>query len=153
MLNGALLGVYTATFVRHDLTYEWWAWILPHGVTELLAIVLSAGGGLYIGYTILVPGRQTRAQALAAIRGRLVYFVVFVFPMFLVAAAIESFLRQSNLSNDARYIFAFASVAFWVAYLGFVAPPAALRERHERQKTLTEARVGLPGQDELVGFF
>jgi uncharacterized membrane protein SpoIIM required for sporulation len=120
LTNGAVLGVYTFTFHSHGLAYEWWAWILPHGVTELLALVLLAGGGLLIGHRVLAPGRVTRSDALRAIRSDVLSLVLFAFPMLLLAALIESFVRQSGLSDPARYWFALGTAVFWVFYLGLV---------------------------------
>jgi hypothetical protein len=37
--------------------------------------------------------------------------------MLVLAAIIESFLRQSHLSSEARLIFAAVSAAVWIAYL------------------------------------
>ena len=51
--NGLSLGAMTYSFHHRNLDYEWWAWILPHGVTELLAIILLAGGGLWMGRILL----------------------------------------------------------------------------------------------------
>ncbi|MBI4603039.1 MAG: stage II sporulation protein M [Planctomycetes bacterium] len=149
--NGAMLGVYTATFDRAGLAYEWWAWILPHGVTELLGVVLLSGGGLFIGRTILAPGAASRVAALARIRGAVLLLVFFAFPMFLFAAAIESFLRQSNLSDEARHFFAAASAVAWALYLGLARAPRALLEAGRRAPTVAEARVPLPEGEELLG--
>ena len=151
LFNGALLGVYTATFHRHGLAYEWWAWILPHGVTELLAVILFSGAGLYIGHTLLVPGPRSRRAALWQIRGTVVQMVIFVFPMLLIAAVIESFLRQSNLSDPARYWFAVASALFWALYLGTVGRRRRELESHgARAESLAEARVPLPETAEFM---
>ena len=150
LYNGASLGVYTATFHRHDLAYDWWAWILPHGVTELLAVVLLSGAGIYVGYTLLVPGSRSRLAALWSIRGRVLQMVLFAFPMLLLAALIESFVRQSSLSDPARYWFAGFSAVFWFVYLGFVGRGSRLRERLDETATLAEARVELPELDDFV---
>ncbi len=150
--NGAVLGVYSATHHRHDLAYEWWAWILPHGVTELLAVVLLSGAGLYVGWVLLVPGSRTRRAALWRVRGAVVQIVLFAFPMLLIAAVIESFVRQSNLSDPARYWFAFASTLFWIVYLGLVGRGRERRAPEtEKTESLAEARVPLPEMDELAG--
>jgi uncharacterized membrane protein SpoIIM required for sporulation len=151
LYNGVLLGVYTATFHRAGLAYEWWAWILPHGVTELLAVVLAAGGGLLIGHTLTAPGSVSRLQALRRIRPQVLSMILAAFPMLLAAAAIESFLRQSNLGDPARYAFAVASAVAWAAYLLHGRPPAALAAGAEKCQTIAEARVPLPEQEELLG--
>jgi len=148
--NGALLGVYTATFAIHGLSYEWWAWILPHGVTELLAVVLLSGAGLLVGWRTLAPGSLTRGAALAEIRPTLLYFLLFAFPMLLVAALIESFVRQSALSDPARYAFAGATALFWALYLGCVRLPSGVASREREQATVTEIRVPLPDERDLM---
>lgn len=150
LFNGAFLGVYTATFHRHDLAYDWWAWILPHGVTELLAVVLLSGAGIYVGYTLLAPGTRTRVDALWSIRGRVLQMVLFAFPMLLLAGLIESFVRQSSLSEPARYWFAGFTAIFWIVYLGFVGRGTHVRERLDERATLAEARVSLPELDDFV---
>ena len=47
--NGAMLGAFSA--MHHDVGVyaEWWAWILPHGITEIGAIFLCGGAGLMLG--------------------------------------------------------------------------------------------------------
>lgn len=153
LFNGVILGVYTQTFHSHDLAWEWWAWILPHGVTELLAIILLSGGGLLIGHRMLNPGQLARFEALREIRGPLVHFVCFAFPMFLLAALFESYVRQSGLSESGRYIFAATSAVFWVAFLGFGKVPGAVHQRREEQRTVAERVVPLPVDEELAGGF
>ncbi|MCH2375477.1 MAG: stage II sporulation protein M [Planctomycetes bacterium] len=148
--NGAMLGVYTATFHRHDLAYEWWAWIMPHGVTELLAVVLLSGGGLFVGYTLLVPGTRSRQDALWAVRGTVLQMVMFVFPMLLAAGVIESFVRQSHLSDPGRYVFATASAVFWACYLGLTGRSGVVRRANESTETLAEARVPLPEMEDFA---
>ena len=148
--NGALLGVYTYTFTSHGLTYEWWAWILPHGVTELLAVVLLSGAGLLVGWRVLAPGSQSRRSALAEIRPTVLYFLLFAFPMLLVAAVIESFVRQSGLSDPSRYAFAVTTLVFWIFYLGWVRLPRRLLATEQETATVAELRVPLPDERDLL---
>jgi uncharacterized membrane protein SpoIIM required for sporulation len=150
LFNGVFLGVYTRTFHARGLAYEWWAWILPHGVTELLAVVLLAGGGLYLGRQIIAPGERTRGQALRESRGDAARIVMFAFPMLLAAALIESFVRQSGLSDPGRYVFAAASALFWVLYLGLAGVPERWTLRMEERRTRAERAVPLPVGEELL---
>ena len=147
--NGAILGVFSFTFHHHGLAYEWWAWILPHGVTELLAIVLLSGGGLFIAHRIIAPGERTRVEALSEARGDALRHLLFAFPMLLLAAIIESFVRQSGLSDAGRYVFAAVSAALWVAYLGFGRVPALTVERFEAARTLAERAIPLPSEEQI----
>ena len=138
LVNGLVLGIYTAMFHRQDLAWEWWAWILPHGVTEILAIVLMSGGGLLIGYRIVNPGHDSRVAALQGIRREILYLLIFAFPMFFVAALIESFVRQSGLSDTGRYLFAAATLVFWIFYLRWGKVPESVRTRFAAERTAAE---------------
>ena len=42
--------------------------------------------------------------------------VIGVMPMFLIAALVEGFLRQSGLSTAARFAFALLTAVFWTAF-------------------------------------
>lgn len=150
LLNGNLIGVYTQIFASHGLTYEWWAWILPHGITELGAVVLLAGGGLYVGHTVLVPGERTRRDALREIRTDVTRLALFAFPMLFLAALIESFVRQSGIGDSARYVFAAATAIFWTAYLGWGRLPESARAFAKR-RTIAERAVPLPVYEEILG--
>lgn len=117
LLNGMYLGAFVAVHVRAGLATEMWAWILPHGITELGAIVLCGGAGLLLGRAVISPGWNTRGESLHQAgqeAGRLCGGVGL---MLLAAAAIESYLRQSHLSTEGRLLFAAVSGLFWAAYL------------------------------------
>ncbi len=151
LFNGSMLGVYSHTFHAHGLAYEWWAWILPHGVTELLAVAILSGGGLFLGHRVLVPGMKSRRQALAETRGDALRLLLFAFPMLLLAALIESFVRQSGLSDPGRYVFAALSALFWVLYLTLGGIPRKTVERFAAARTLAERAVPLPEEEEVLG--
>jgi uncharacterized membrane protein SpoIIM required for sporulation len=129
--NGMLLGVFAAIHVRAGLDTEMWAWILPHGVTELGAIMLCGGTGFILGRAVLAPGLQTRTDALRAAGREAGTTAMGAFVMLLFAAVIESFLRQSHLSTAARLWFAFGTAVFWTLFIvhGFI------RERAAKQLT------------------
>src|SRR5262249_313476 len=38
--TGLMMGAFGAVYAAHGLSFELWAWLLPHGVTELTAVVL-----------------------------------------------------------------------------------------------------------------
>lgn len=151
LYTGTQLGVYTHTFLSHGLGLEWFAWVLPHGVTELLAANLLAGAGLWMGKTLFLPGNLTRMEALRAIRADIFRLLFFAFPMMFFAALIESFLRQSNLSDTIRYAFALFSALFWIVYLGWTRLPQSWVVREESRKTQAERIVPLPSDEEFLG--
>lgn len=124
--NGLLLGAMAAVYHQQDLSVEFWAWILPHGVTELLAICLCAAAGLMVGQGLIFPGRHSRLHNLAE-RGRTAASVVAgVVALFFVAALIEGFFRQLVLDEFWRYLVAVLTTAWWLYY--FRPPGRLVRE-------------------------
>ena len=125
--NGMILGAFTAVHHGAGIYAEYWAWILPHGVTEISAIVLCGGVGLLLGRAAVCPGRYTRAESLrrAGVEAALIALGVAV--MLIVAAAAESYLRQSHLPTASRLVFAVATAVFWGSYFasGFLRRPSA----------------------------
>ena len=66
IFNGMLLGVFAAIHHEAGIRAEMWAWILPHGITELGAIMLCGGVGLMLGQAVVRPGMLSRTQSLLA---------------------------------------------------------------------------------------
>lgn len=96
LYNGMLLGAFSSIFLHDPWPIAFLAWILPHGIPELTAICLCAAAGLQLGAAVAAPGRQGRAAALrAAVPPAMVLFAAAV-PLFVVAALIESFVREST---------------------------------------------------------
>ena len=102
---------------------------MPHGVTELLAIVLCGAGGLMLGHALVFPGRLTRRENLGK-RGREAgIFVLGAILMLFVAALIEGFFRQLVHNIGVRYGLAIVTSAFWIGYFGFVGRQNTARTR------------------------
>ena len=121
-VNGLILGAFTGLYARHDLTLEFWAWVLPHGVTELLAVCVCGAAGLTIGRAVVLPGRYRRLDELAIAGRRAAAVVVGAVAMFLAAALIEGLFRQLVHSVPARLAVAAATAAFWAWYFGLPRP-------------------------------
>jgi uncharacterized membrane protein SpoIIM required for sporulation len=115
--NGAMLGSFTATHHRVGIYGEYWAWILPHGITEIGAIILCGGAGLMLGMSLLRPGHLSRMASLRAAGREAILLAMGVVPMFVAAGIIESFVRQSHMTQDQRLTFAVGSFVFWVVYI------------------------------------
>jgi uncharacterized membrane protein SpoIIM required for sporulation len=114
--NGLLLGAFAALYQDRGLGIEFWAWILPHGVTELLAVVLCGAAGLAVGESLLFPGRHTRLHNLG-LRGREAGVVVLgAVLMLLLAGLVEGVFRQTVHDVVLRLSVAVLSAALWAAY-------------------------------------
>jgi uncharacterized membrane protein SpoIIM required for sporulation len=130
--NGMLMGAFTELYHHAGIYSDYWAWILPHAVSELSAIILCGGVGLMLGMAVLCPGPITRAESLRRAGKEAVAICLGVAMMLFVAAAVESYLRQSHLSNAGRFAFAAGSALFWTTYFWH----GALRERAASHRPL-----------------
>lgn len=115
--NGLMLGQFTWVHSHSpELSLEMWAWILPHGIPELSAIVLSGGAGIMLGQALLRPGDRSRSESLRRAGEEAALTTMGVAGMLFIAAIIESYVRQSELSTSARLWFAGITAAAWIAY-------------------------------------
>lgn len=117
VFNGMLLGVFVAIHYQAGIRSEMWAWILPHGVTEIGAIMLCGGVGLMLGQAVVRPGIRSRKQQLINAGKEAAWVCLGVGFMLVAAAIIESYVRQSHWSTSTRLVFAAATAAFWAIYL------------------------------------
>ena len=118
--NGLTLGAFESIFSHGDTRWLFWAWLLPHAIPELLATILCASGGLVIAKAVVAPGRAGTGAALRKAARPALQMVAAAIPLLILAAAIESFLRQSNLSTGARYACAGVALGTIVAYAAYV---------------------------------
>lgn len=117
--NGLSLGAMAGLYGSRGLGLEFWAWVLPHGVTEMLALCLSGAAGLILGLALVFPGRHSRLVNLA-MRGReAAVLALGAVAMLAVAGLIEGIFRQLVQDVAARSLVAGASLVLWVAYFGF----------------------------------
>jgi uncharacterized membrane protein SpoIIM required for sporulation len=119
-INGLSLGALAAVYAARGLSLEFWCWILPHGVTELLAIIIGGASGLAIGARVLFPGHGGRRYALAQAGRESGGRVMGAVCMLLLAALLESFFRQSVHDLAVRGLVALGTALFWVYYFGWV---------------------------------
>lgn len=129
-VNGLTLGAFAEIHASHGLTLEFWAWILPHGVTELLAVCLCAAAGLKLGTALVFPGRRRRLDALSDQGRESAMVVVGTVMLFLLAALIEGFFRQLMLDDGVRYLVATGTLTVWIVYFGRVGRDAAQTEEN-----------------------
>lgn len=111
LYNGIILGAFASIFLHDPWPLAFLAWILPHGVPELTAICLCAAGGLQLGAAVAMPGPRGRAVALAEAVPPVLVLVGTAVPLFVLAALIESFVRQSTWGTAPRLLIA----ALWIA--------------------------------------
>jgi uncharacterized membrane protein SpoIIM required for sporulation len=114
--NGLIVGAFAGLYEQRGLGPELWAWLLPHGITELLAVILCGAAGLVIGDSLLFPGRHARLVNLARQGAAAGQLVVGAVALFLVAGLIEGLFRQLVHDVAVRYATALTSAVFWLVY-------------------------------------
>ncbi len=115
--NGMVLGAFFAIHHNASIYIESWAWILPHGITEIGAILICGAVGLRLGAAVIAPGKYARAEKIVMIGKESVPIIYGISLMLIFAALVESYLRQSNLSDSGRFVFAGTTLVFWIVYI------------------------------------
>lgn len=120
LYNGLTIGAFAWIFSRDPGWPLFWAWLLPHAIPELLAITLCSTGGLVIAKAVVAPERCGVGAALRAAGRPAMQLLLVSIPLFVVAAGMESFLRQSMVSTGARFVIAAVAVASISGYGWYV---------------------------------
>lgn len=101
-LNALLLGGLAAFYQREGLGLTaYLAGTLPHGVTELAALILSCAAGLYLcrATTYAVTGRVDRRTVSRTLGECLRVYTRWVMPLLIVSAALEAFVTPLIFSR------------------------------------------------------
>lgn len=115
--NGIIVGALAGLFWHSGNTYEFWAFIVPHGMVELTAIFIAGGAGLLMGYKLFVPGNYSRIYQLKQQAKHSVQLLLGTIPLFIIAGLIEGYITIASISLEAKYIVAFLTVIGMVVYM------------------------------------
>ena len=115
--NGILVGALAALYWHYGKAYDFWAYIVPHGMIELTAIFIAGGAGLLMGYKLLVPGHFSRNYQLKLQAKRSVQLLLGTIPLFVIAGLIEGYITPSAISLEAKYFVAVITVIGLTAYI------------------------------------
>ena len=141
MFNAITLGASFGYMARPDVEegVNFFQFVTAHGPFELTAIVLSAGAGLRLGLSWMMPGGLTRLSALVKAGRAAMPVMGAAIVMFFMAALIEGFLSPSGAPYWLKVGVAILSsslLAFYFVVLGF---PRALT-MPVRSERVTETR-------------
>lgn len=126
--NGIIVGALAGLFWHSEKTYEFWAYIVPHGMIELTAIFIAGGAGLLMGYKLIAPGSFTRGYQLKTQAKRSVQLLLGTIPLFIIAGIIEGYITPAAIPLEMKYLVAFITVIGLILY---VAIGNALLKRQE----------------------
>jgi len=146
--NGLVLGAFIALYTSRGLSVDLWGWLLPHGVTELTAVILCGAAGLLLAHGLVFPGARLRMDSLRE-RGRAAAVIVIggVLMLF-IAGGIEGIFRQTVTDITIRFAVAAFTAVWWIFYFGFV---GRRRERFETEVALPAAAKKIELAPEMSG--
>jgi uncharacterized membrane protein SpoIIM required for sporulation len=117
LVNALMLGGMTALFANHGLGGEFLLCILPHGLLEIMAVLIAAAAGLRLGLSMAVPGHLTRGASLRAGGREALLMLLGTVPMFIAAGLIEGFVTPSHLPDAVKAAIGVLVTAGAIAYL------------------------------------
>jgi uncharacterized membrane protein SpoIIM required for sporulation len=115
--NGAPLGILSAWMIADGDIWKFLGYVLPHGATELTAIIIAGAAGMAVGWSYISPGDRTRLDALRDAGQRSVTIVMGLVSMFVLAGLIEGFITGSGLETGLRVGIGAAACTGYVTYL------------------------------------
>jgi uncharacterized membrane protein SpoIIM required for sporulation len=116
--NGRMLGTLTGMVLSRGYFIDFYSLIMTHGVFELTAICIAAGGGLVLGWALIAPGALSRRDALRQSSGDAFGLLAGSVAMLIVAGLIEAHVTP-HFPAPVRWTVAVASACALVAYFGF----------------------------------
>ena len=92
LYNGVVLGGFFGFYASTGQGLQLLAFVAPHGVLELSAIVLGGAAGFHLAAGILLPGALTRREALVARGRRAANVIACATMMLIIAGSIEGMI-------------------------------------------------------------
>ena len=117
VMNGVSIGAGVGLFAARGIAHLILAFIAPHGVLELSAICIAAGGGLLIAQAMLLPADRTRRDALVE-NGRRAIALIACSTLFLICAGtLEGLVSPRVWPMEWKLSISAATAVALVAYL------------------------------------
>lgn len=117
VFNGIHLGSVFALYGLEGAQRLLWLFVLPHGVIELTAIVVSGAAGLFVGKTLIAPGRRTRARALQDEGKTVLSLVAGAAVLLVIAGLVEGFVSPAVAPDAFKIGFALSVAVLLFLYL------------------------------------
>jgi uncharacterized membrane protein SpoIIM required for sporulation len=92
--NGVLLGALGWVYASKGLLGWFWAWILPHGIPEITAIVIAGAAGFVMARGLVAPRGLSRRAALRNEAVVAVRLLLGTLALFVLAGLIEGTISQ-----------------------------------------------------------
>jgi uncharacterized membrane protein SpoIIM required for sporulation len=117
VMNGVSIGAGIGLFAVHGIAHLILAFIAPHGVLELSAICIAAGGGLLIAQGMLIPGPRTRREAIVENGRRAIALIACSTLLLICAGTLEGLVSPRVLPMAWKLAISATTAVGLVAYL------------------------------------
>ncbi len=115
--TGAQVGVLAAAMAKVGKLPFLLVSITPHGVTEISGAAIAAAGGLLLGWSLIDPGRRSRADALRAAGPDAGVLLLIGVALTFMAAPIEGFFSfNPEVPHVLRVVVASGTLLAWLAF-------------------------------------
>jgi uncharacterized membrane protein SpoIIM required for sporulation len=118
--NGVPLGALAAQYYQDGQSLFFWAWILPHGVTELTVVSIAGGAGLIIARGLWMPGRLARATAVAQEAKTAAGLLLGGMPLLVLAGVVEGTVSQMHAPALPYFVKLWFAAFLALAVFGFL---------------------------------
>lgn len=115
--NGAMIGGVSVLIARLGESAGFWPSLAPHGVVELTAIIIAAGAGLRLGWSMVATGELRRGDSLKEGARDALGLALGTVPLFLAAGVVEGYVSFSRAPVSAKLTVAALAACALVAYL------------------------------------
>ncbi len=92
--NGVMLGSLAWVYHSKGMAGWFWAWILPHGIPEITAIVISGAAGFVLARALVAPQGLSRRSALRREGKTALELLLGTLALFVLAGVIEGTVSQ-----------------------------------------------------------
>ena len=93
-LNGVMLGSLAWVYTSKGMAGWFWAWILPHGIPEISAIVIAGAAGFVLARALVAPRGLSRRAALQREGKTSLQLLLGTLALFVLAGFIEGTISQ-----------------------------------------------------------
>ena len=95
--NGVFMGSFCSIFGRAGKSLELFSLLVPHGLIEVLSILITGAAGFLLARALLFPGDRTRSLALRENGKEALKLFLGTLPIILAAMLIESTLSKFHV--------------------------------------------------------
>lgn len=115
LMNAEQVGTAAGIVTHVAGAWHFLRFILPHGIPELTAVIISGAAGMRVCWSLLVPGALPRVQAVARTGRTMVTVALGMVALLFLSGLIEGFVTPSELPSAVKVgIGALLTVGVWV---------------------------------------